>query len=247
MNTAALFFMIAFSPCREGQALSAQQVQASLRTCFSCWGLPEVLRVDNGDPWGTHSLVPSALSLWCVGLGISVHVNPPRHCTDNGIVERCHGVAYQWSEPQTCDNVQMCQQHLDWACHMQREVYPAIAGQTRLLAYPGLHTNPRTYHEPTENQQWCLKRVGLFLEQFRFERRVDQSGRVSLFSQNYTVGRPHKGKTVALQFRADDWHWLVRDERGHTLTILPADNLSQATITGCKLTKHAQVKSHDAS
>ena len=36
-------------PCSEGQALSAQQVQASLGTCLSRWGLPQVLRVDNGD------------------------------------------------------------------------------------------------------------------------------------------------------------------------------------------------------
>jgi hypothetical protein len=181
-----------------------------------------------------------------VGLGINVHINPPRHCTDNGIVERCHGVAYQWSEAQTCGSLQTCQQHLDGACHRQREIYPAIDGQPRLLAYPGLRTNPRIYYEPTEDQQVCLKRVGLFLEPFRFERRVDQSGRISLFSQNYVVGRSHKGKTVALQFRADDWQWRVRDERGHTLTLLPADNLTQATITGCKLTKRSQAKAYDA-
>lgn len=233
--------MMAFSPCHHGQALKAEQVQNSLRECFSRWGLPEVLRVDNGDPWGTHSRVPSALALWCVGLGIQVHVNPPRHCTDNGVVERCHGVVNQWSEPQCCHDRDECQRHLDWACDMQRTVYPAIVGQTRLKAYPALSTNPRRYSRKDEPRLWHLEQVGTFLEQFRFDRRVDQVGRISLFSHDCRIGRVHKGKTVSVRFSSPDWTWLVRDERGILLASLPATWLSRQTIINCRLAKSAQV------
>jgi hypothetical protein len=172
-----------------------------------------------------------------VGLGVSVHVNPPRRCTDNGVVERDHGVTCQWSEPESCPTLAECQQRLDWACQIQREVYPAMAGRTRLQAYPTLLTNPRRYTQQAEAQLWHLGRVGHYLEQFRFDRRVDQVGRISLFSRDYRVGRAHSGKTVSVCFSARDWHWVVRDERGATLVRHPADDIAQETICRCQLAK----------
>jgi transposase len=226
--------------CQHGEALRPQQVQASLRAAFRQWGMPQVLRVDNGDPWGTQTLVPSALALWCIGLGIQVHVNPPRRCTDNGIVERAHGVAYQWSEPERCEDRGVCQRHLDWACRMQREGYAAIRGQTRLEAYPGLRDNPRPYRLEDEEQMWQLERVGLFLEGLRFDRRVDQVGRISLLSQAYSIGRRHKGKTVAVRFCAAEWVWVVQDERGVELKRLAGDALSRDSITQFHLAKRSR-------
>lgn len=236
--------MTAFSPCEHGEALRGEQVQASLRMCFSRWGLPQTIRVDNGDPWGTQSLVPSALMLWCVGLGIQLHRNHPRRCTENGVVERGHGVLNQWSEPHNCPSLRECQQRLDDACRFQREVYPAIEGQSRLSAYPELGTNPRPYDPDQEDSLWQLQRVGHFLEQYRFDRRVDQVGRISLFSHDYTIGRPHRGKTVTAQFSQADWVWIVRDERGHVLKSLPGDLISQDNILHFRLAKRSQGELH---
>jgi hypothetical protein len=201
-------------PCEHGAALRPQQVQASLRSAFRQWGMPQTLRVDNGAPWGTRTLLPSVLSLWCVGLGIQVRVNPPRRCTDHGIVERDHGVVSQWSEPERQASLAACQQHLDWACWIQREVYPVRDGQARLRVYPALLHNPRAYHPAAEAQLWRLERVGTFLEAFRFDRRADQVGRISLFSHAYSIGRRYAGKTVSVRLCAATWEWIVRDERG---------------------------------
>jgi hypothetical protein len=47
-------------------------VQAELRRQFRRWGLPNALRVDNGNPWGDWSDLPTALALWLIGLGLDV-------------------------------------------------------------------------------------------------------------------------------------------------------------------------------
>ncbi len=81
-----------FYPCGKANQLSAEAVSEFLRRVFERWGLPQAVRVDNGSPWGTQSDIPSALALWLVGFWVKVVLNRPRHCTDNAIVERDHGV-----------------------------------------------------------------------------------------------------------------------------------------------------------
>jgi transposase InsO family protein len=109
-------------------------VREHLRACFEQWGLPKAIRVDNGDPWATQSDIPSALALWLVGLGVKVLLNRPRVSTDNGIVERGHGVLAHWVEAHKAQHQQDFQAQLDWATTMQRERYPALERQNRLQA-----------------------------------------------------------------------------------------------------------------
>lgn len=65
--------------------------QRSLRALFRRQGLPEIIRVDNGTPFG--SMGPgglSKLSVWWIGLGIEVQFSRPACPQDNGSHERMH-------------------------------------------------------------------------------------------------------------------------------------------------------------
>jgi hypothetical protein len=58
---------------------------------FKHYGLPEVIRVDNGCPFGsTGGAGLSRLSVWWVGLGIRPEFIRPGHPEENGIHERMH-------------------------------------------------------------------------------------------------------------------------------------------------------------
>lgn len=63
---------------------------------FRRWGLPKVIRVDNGTPFAaTHSGSPyhwSALSLWWTRLGITVEMTRRGKPQDNGAHEQFHAV-----------------------------------------------------------------------------------------------------------------------------------------------------------
>ena len=69
------------------------RVQAVFRRLFREYGLPRVIRVDNGGPFasaGKGSL--SRLSAWWTVLGIRVEFTRPAHPQDNGAHEQMHRV-----------------------------------------------------------------------------------------------------------------------------------------------------------
>ena len=68
-------------------------VRAALLRCFRRYGLPAVLRVDNGAPFGGRGpLGLSRLSVWWMRLGIAVEFTRPARPQDNGSHEQFHRV-----------------------------------------------------------------------------------------------------------------------------------------------------------
>jgi len=68
-------------------------VRQALRRVFRRSGLPEVIRVDNGAPFGGKgALGLSRLSVWWLRLGIAVEFTRPAHPQDNGGHEQMHRV-----------------------------------------------------------------------------------------------------------------------------------------------------------
>lgn len=76
------------------QILSCQsfaRTQEALGRVFTRYGLPEVLRVDNGSPFGSRGAGGlSRLSVWWMRLGIRVEFIAPGHPEQNGSHERMH-------------------------------------------------------------------------------------------------------------------------------------------------------------
>ena len=68
-------------------------VRRSLAQVFRRYGLPKVIRVDNGAPFGGKgALGLSRLSVWWLRLGIAVEFVRPAHPEDNGAHEQMHRV-----------------------------------------------------------------------------------------------------------------------------------------------------------
>jgi putative transposase len=82
--------------CLLAQLLPDQRwvgVKSAFTKLFGIYGLPEIIRVDNGGPFA--SIGPaglSRLSVWWVRLGITVQFTRPAHPQDNGAHEQFHRV-----------------------------------------------------------------------------------------------------------------------------------------------------------
>jgi transposase InsO family protein len=68
-------------------------VQAVFRQLFARYGLPQVIRTDNGSPFAsTGPAGLSRLSAWWTALGIRIEFTRPGHPEDNGAHEQMHRV-----------------------------------------------------------------------------------------------------------------------------------------------------------
>lgn len=74
------------------QRANTEAVRAEFERLFQLYGLPKVIRSDNGSPFAArnapHGL--SRLSAWWVSLGIHLDRSRPGHPQDNGAHERLH-------------------------------------------------------------------------------------------------------------------------------------------------------------
>ena len=168
--------------------MPAPAVQDELRRQFGRWGLPLWVRVDNGYPWGNWNDLPTALTLWLWGLGLRVHHNEPRHPEQNPKVERSQGTGSRWAEPWACTSVEQLQRRFDEEDRIQREVYPALAGQSRRAAHPGLAHSGRRYGRAWERRHWDLEGALEQLAGYQAVRQVSSAGQVRIYAHNYYVG-----------------------------------------------------------
>jgi hypothetical protein len=208
-------------------------VQAVLRIWFTQWGLPAELRLDNGAPWGSAGRdFPPDLALWLVGLGIALVWNKPRHKQGNAVIERAHGVCQRWGEPGTCASPAELQARLDHLTTLQRERYPACAGQSRLERFPALGDGGRRFAPAREARQWRERRVWTWLGQRVWRRRVDKSGCVSLANRAVGVGKAWAGQEVTVRVAVQDGApiWRIRDGQGHLVCQRPAPELGRERI-----------------
>lgn len=74
------------------EAATTAAVRAQFERLFQLYGLPKVIKSDNGSPFAAHGSVLglSRLSAWWVMLGIELDRSRPAHPQDNGAHERLH-------------------------------------------------------------------------------------------------------------------------------------------------------------
>ena len=156
--------------------------------------------------------------------------NPPRHPQDNGVVERSQGTGKRWAEPQTATTAWELQQRLERMDRIQREVYPSLAGRSRLEAFPQLSHSGRPYRVAWERTHWKLARVAEHLAEYTVPRRVDGKGLVSLYNRSHYVGRVHQGKVAHVMFDRELLEWVFSDEKGQQLRRLAAPEITAQRI-----------------
>jgi transposase InsO family protein len=90
------------------------RVQAVFRRLFRQYGLPGVIRVDNGGPFASAGRgALSRLSAWWTILGIRVEFTRPAHPQDNGAHEQMHRVLKAETTRPPSSNLRAQQRRLD--------------------------------------------------------------------------------------------------------------------------------------
>lgn len=178
---------------------------------------------------------------------MNIILNRPRQSTDNGIVERDHGVRARWLEPDKAATYHALQHQMTAAIQMQRDRYPGVAGTSRLQAFPALNHDPRPYAPDHELEQWSWQRVANTLSQRVWQRRVDKVGRVSFFSSDYSIGRAWAGHCIHVRLDAECNTWVFETEQGQRLKRYPNTNVTPATIHALTISKRSNKTSSHAS
>ena len=202
----------------------------ALRRAFGRWGRPGALRTDNGTPWGADGGLPTALALWSAGLGVPVWRNPPRRPQRNGVVERSQGTSKRWADPAGCADLAELRLRLAEEDRVQREVYPAVGGLSRLAAYPALLHSGRGYALGWEQQEWDLAEALRWLGRHAVTRKVSARGQVSLYHRLVEVGRGRGGEKVSVRLDAEAGEWVISDADGKEVRRRPAPQFTREAV-----------------
>jgi transposase InsO family protein len=181
--------------------MTVKWTQKEFRSLFKRYGLPEIIRVDNGSPFA--SVGPgglSKLSVWWIGLGIEVQFSRPGCPQDNGCHERMHrtmkaecckpGSVNRWAQQQRFDR---------WRKEFNEErPHEALGMRTPSEIY---HASARRLDERIKPR---LYDVGVETK------KVSKAGFISLNGNNCYVGESLMGVDVAIEESADTGLLAVR-------------------------------------
>ena len=219
-----------FQLTRRNACLNGRHMQQACRAFFTQWGLPAILRTDQGSCFvgsmPQHGF-PSDFTLWLVGLGVHHEVIGKGQVTQNGCVERFNrtynslvlrGGPYADLE----ELREVSQRTVDFL----NTTYPSragtCAGRAPLQAHPEARQPDRPYHPDREAELLALDRVDAYLARFTWQRRADRVGKVSLGHTNYSLGRAHQGHVFDVTFDPADRHFVFRSVDGDFILRRPA-------------------------
>lgn len=227
--------------------LSYRDIQQNLRALFSRWGMPEQLRMDRDALWvgSTRMEWPGTLLLWLVGLGIHPVVNRPRRPTDNAQVER---LCRTWNDHvgngaglRTKGELQT---ETDQAWSDRRQCLPSrnphCAGKPPFVALPHLTQPKRTFSPKLEASLFDMKKVFDYLSQWEWQRKVDQTGAVSMADYNRLVSKNHVGQIVKVRFDKETQMFSAYDVNGTFLRSFTLPVISKEFILGHGYTSSEQ-------
>jgi transposase InsO family protein len=169
---------------------SDTHTRRALTRVFRRYGLPKVIRVDNGPPFG--GVGPrglSRLSVWWRRLGIGVEFGRPAHPEDNAAHEQMHGVYQTEVADDPAVHPRAHQRRSDrWrANYNQLRPHEALGLQPPAWHYRASQ-RPLPKHLPIWNypSTWC-------------PRRVSPDGRLFWQGRQRFIGRAFGGEIIALQ------------------------------------------------
>lgn len=170
---------------------TAETVRSQLERVFGLYGLPWVILMDNGSPWGSsqaHS--HTRLTAWLIRLGISVSHGRPYHPQTQGKEERFHRTL----------KLELLSRHPGWA--------DLASAQTSFDAYRDDYNLVRPhqaldYGVPASRYQPSARTLRA-VRPFEYEpgdekRKVQDKGVISFKGREFLIGRAFTGDTVALR------------------------------------------------
>lgn len=182
--------------CRVVSSLKTETVEPVFRKVFRRYGLPEVIRVDNGSPFGSRGVCGlSKLSAGWVALGIRVEFIEPGHPEQNGVHERMHRTLKEETTRPPAANAAAQQRRFDaWRREFNRERPHEALGMQRPVQW--YHRSGRRYTARPSPPTYPL----------HFEvRRVRPDGTIKWENRFRYVGEALAGVVVGLVEGADGW------------------------------------------
>ncbi|MEM1158965.1 MAG: IS481 family transposase [Verrucomicrobiota bacterium] len=179
-------YLLCCKVCLNQKELTAKAVFIEV---FREYGLPQVIRVDNGAPFGSRGPSGlSSLSVWWMRLGIKVEFIEPGNPQQNGSHERMHKtLKAETTKPPSCNRNAQQRRFNKWRKEFNWErphealgqIPPASRYEKSARAY--LPVAGDVQYEPT----WEV-------------RRVRSTGEIKWKSRLRFIGRPFRGQRVGL-------------------------------------------------
>jgi transposase InsO family protein len=164
-------------------------VRAAMKKCFCRYGLPLVMRVDNGSPFGNRGPRGlSRLSVWWLRLGIQVEFTRPAHPQDNGAHEQMHRVLKEkTARPPAATLAGQCRRLEQF----RREYNEQRPHESLKMRYPAdcYQSSRRAYREPialSYPEHWPRVRVMI-------------GGRIIWKGRPRVIGRAFENETIGLK------------------------------------------------
>jgi transposase-like protein len=234
---------------QRGRRLSWEEVRGVIRSALTRWEtLPDTLQTDNEVCLGGQPTdpLPSRLTLWLVGLGVTHRFIRPHTPTDQAQIERTHRTLDGFvGLPDRRLTLTQLQERLDAEREVYNHFFPChasdCAGQPPLLAHPELRQPRRPYHLAWERALFDEQRVYTYLASITLERQVSRIGQIQLSGQSRSIGRLYAGQTVTVQCDAQARQWVVSVADGSVVKRLAICGVDATTLTGISDTSTVEV------
>jgi len=225
-----------FSPFSRISQVPIEQIRQVLLLVFQKWGLPKVIKTDNGAPFGIPSrdAVP-VMSIWIKGWGIEPVLNRPKQPQDNASVERTQGTTSRWAEIHKATDATDLQNRLNRITLEQLEKYQVkrLGFATRKSVFPDLYLKQREWLE----DQFDIQAAYTFLSRRTLQRKVALGGTISLYGKSFQVHLKFKRQWVTIKFNSTLLGWDVFDINGTHIKIIEDPRFGKDNIillTACQ-------------
>lgn len=171
---------------------------SSFERVFGEYGLPEVIRTDNGVPFSTQAVAGlSRLAVWWIRLGIRLERTRRRHPEDNGAHERMHRTLKAEATRPTRRTAELQQR----AFNRFRTIYNEERPHEALAMQP-----PASVYKPSSRPMPARLPVLSYPDTFQ-TRRVNGHGQIRWQGAHYFVSETLHGQTLGLDFQdTGDWN-----------------------------------------
>lgn len=168
-----------------------ETVQQEMIRVFERFGLPEVIRSDNGSPFASRSapLGLSRLSAWWLTLGIHLDRIEPGHPEQNGRHERMHRDMARELEKSAAENLERQQAELDVWRQTFNEERPHEALDMQV---------PQAIYQPSP-RRYDPRAMELEYPEGYWVRKVSKSGTIKLQRRQIAVSQALRGYEVGLE------------------------------------------------
>jgi len=184
-------------------------VRRVMRQVFRRYGLPKVIRVDNGAPFGGKgALGLSRLSVWWLRLGITVEFVRPAHPQDNGAHEQMHRVLRADVATPPAPSVAAQKRRIGaWiSCYNHQRPHEALGQRVPGQIYwPSNRPMPEQLIKASYPSAWHT-------------RRVRNRGHIKWRGRERFIGRAFVGELVGLKPIAEGTHEVYL--HGHLIGLL---------------------------